>query len=236
MINDNNQYPYRTDWQSFEVCCLDISLFNRYQEGLYLASLYHWVSARFDRCIINLGDGLHRHNMAHEYPDMQLAHEAANALGQKWISDNKEHLGYMRIPHELLRSDYWLEHSEFEVTHGALWDHYYGDHAFKAVVDADVETFVTRRQDLPEGVVRKASLSYLLEETAADIILGRETGVAHLYPGYRHGCYGHLVQTKDALPEVLRGLECSAFKRVSPSRISLRDKDSILSDLQRKAS
>ncbi len=157
-------------------------------------------------------------------------------IGQQWIADHKEQLGYMRIPHELLRSDYWLAHSEFEATHDALWDYYYGDRSFKAVVDADVETFVTRRQDLPEGVVRKASLSYLLEETAADIILGRETGVAHLYPGHRHGCYGHLVQHKDAVPDILRGLENSAFKRVSPSRISLRAKDIPAEALKRKAS
>lgn len=236
MSNDNNQYPYRTDWQSFEVCCLDISLFNRYQEGQYLASLYHWVSARFDRCIINLGDGLHRHNMAHEFSQQSLAHDAANALGQQWINENKEHLSLLSIPHELLRSDYWLAHPEFEKTHDALWDYYYGDAAFKAVIANDVESFVARRDDLPADFVRKASLSYLLEETAADIVLGRETGVAHLYPGHRHGCYGHLVQHADNLPEVLRGLENSAFKRMSPSRISLRDKDVLSQKLQRKAS
>lgn len=236
MSNDNKKYPYRTDWQKFKTCCLDISLFNRYQEGTYLASMYKWVSERFDYCIINLGDGLHRHNMKHEFSEMLLAHKAANALGQQWINDNAPYIEFMSIPYQVLRSDYWLAHEAFTATHEALWEYYYGNQAFKQVVSGDVEGFVRRRRDLPVDIIRQSSLCYLLEETAADIILGRETGVAHLYPGARHDCYGYLVEKSDSLPDILRGLENSAFKRLSPSRISLSNKEIQSAFLKRKAS
>lgn len=219
---NNNTHPYRTDWNNFDTCCLDVSLFNRYQEGAYLAGAYKWVSARFSDCIINLGDTLHRHNLRHQYATMDDAHEKSRNLGQDWLDNNELCLGALDIPYKIMRSDDWLVDPDFEPVHEAIWEFYYKDSAFQDVIADDIETFVARRTDLPASIVRQSSLAYLLEETAADILLGQRGGVAHLYPGNRHSCYGFLVQNADAIPPLLKGLENSAFKRISPAKTGLR--------------
>lgn len=212
---------YRTDWQSMATCCLDVSLYNRYQEGLYLASTYEWINSRFENCLINLGDTLHRHNLRYRCPGMEEAHKAARKLGDQWLEDNEPCLQMLKIPYRILRSDDWLIDPDFEPVHEAIWEFYYKNREFQTVVKRDIETFVARRTDLPASVVRNASLAYLLEETAADILLGKRGGVAHLYPGNRHECYGFLSSNANWVPERLRGLENSAFKRLSPAKISL---------------
>ncbi len=213
--------PYRTDWQSMDTCCLDVSLHNRYQEGLYLASTYEWINSRFKDCLVNLGDTLHRHNLRHRHPCMEQAHNEARKLGDEWLAKNEPCLSMLKIPYRIMRSDDWLADPDMEAVHEAIWEFYYTDCDFKAVVNRDIETFVARRTDLPASVVRNASLAYLLEETAADILLGKRGGVAHLYPGGRHECYGYLAANAEHIPEPLRGLENSAFKRLSPAKISL---------------
>lgn len=213
--------PYRTDWQAMATACLDISMHNKYQQGLYLAGACKWVSKRFGHCLVNIGDTLHRHNLRHLYPSAAQAHSAARSLGDRWLESNRSYLELLEIPYTILRSDDWLADPGFEPVHEALWSFYYEDPEFLPVVKTDIETFVTRRSDLPPAIVRKASLYYLIEETAADILLGQRGGVAHLYPAGRHQCYGHLVQRAADLPPILRGLENSAFKRLSPGKIAI---------------
>lgn len=217
--NTNNKKTLR-NWQDYDECCLDISLFNRYQESEYLESTLLWINSRFKHCLLNLGDTLHRHNLSHQSPSIEVAHKESRLLGDDWLAKNACYFERLAIPFTLMRSDDWLEDKDFARVHEALWGYYYKDKIFQAVVREDIEGFVARKPDIAADIVRRSSLNYLIEETAADILLGSRGGVAHLYPGSRHACYWYLVEAAEHLPKDLRGLENSAFKRLSPSRIT----------------
>lgn len=209
----------RKSWQDFDTCCLDVSLFNRYQQDDYLLGTVVWINDRFENCIINVGDTLHRHNLLHEYNAMEVAHQKAHELGDKWIAKNEHLLQSLTIPYKIIRNDFWLEQSDFQDVHNALWAYYLSDKTFRNIVNNDIETFVNRQKGKDQNIVRKASLSYLLEEAAVDILFGKQGGGAHLYPGGRFDCYWYLTDNAQSIPPILRGLENSAFKRLSPSHI-----------------
>lgn len=220
MTSAENTSPFK-DWKSLSTACLDVSLNNRYEGGAYLASTFKWITSRFDDCIISLGDTLHRHNLRREYADAKKAHAASREMGDRWLANNNDCFQFLGIPYKIIRSDDWLEDPDFEPVHEALWSFYYTDKDFQAVVYENIQTFVRRKQNLPASVVRESSLAYLLEETAADILLGQRGGVAHLYPGSRHQCYDYLIEKAQELPQKIRGLENSAFKRLSPAKIAI---------------
>lgn len=222
-----NTADNQNDWQRLETACLDISLFNRYQEGEYLRSTLLWINGRFTKCILNLGDTLHRYNLRGDHPSMIDAHKAAFDLGARWLADNAQYFKELSIPYRLIRSNDWLKDKDFPPIHEALWDYYYKDTFFQAVVKEDIEAFVARKPETAAEITRKASLPYLLEETAADILLGSRGGVTHLYPGSRHACYWYLIENSKNLPKILRGLEQSAFKRLSPSRLAQKASQTI---------
>jgi tRNA-dependent cyclodipeptide synthase len=220
-----NDLFMRTDWQNYKTACLDISLHNRYQEGVYLAGAFHWVSKRFEKCLINFGDTLHRHNLGYVCDSAQKAHDEARALGDQWIEDNLDCFQHLQIPYCFIRGDDWLVDLDFEATHQALWAFYRQDKGLQATIESDVQGFVSRAdQNIKDADMRQASIAYLIEEAATDILLGQRGGVAHLYPADRHQCYYYLIENTHRLPSGLSGLENSAFKRLSPSKISLKSR------------
>lgn len=214
-------HGFRTDWQSFKTASLDISLYNTHQQGLNLAGLCHWISQRYDDCIINLGDTLHRHNLRHVSSSVEEAHKLSVRLGDEWIAENEPYLKWLTIPHKIVRHDDWLHDPDFKAIHTGIWCFYNEDPDFQRIIKEDIETFTSRQDTSSPDEIRKGALSYLLEELSADILLGRRMGVAHFYPAWRQKCYGHLVQRTQEIPDVLRGLENSAFKRYSPGKLRL---------------
>ncbi|NCC20902.1 MAG: hypothetical protein EOM26_00395 [Alphaproteobacteria bacterium] len=220
--NSGRPAPLPPAWTELACCSLDISLGNRYEQGGYLASIIHWINRRFERCIVNLGDTLHRHNLAHGAVSMETARERTRRMGDEWLQANNTILSDLSINYEIVRSDDWLNHPEFGPTHEALWEYYYTDSQYRALALADTRVFLNRKSSLDREVLRRSSLNYLLEETTADIIMGRREPVAHLYPGRWHESYFHLVRSNDSLPRILLGLERCAFKRISPSKIAAR--------------
>lgn len=209
----------RKDWAAYRTCCLDISLYNRYQEGDYLRHTIQWINDRFSHCIVNLGDTLHRHNLREEYNSMQAAHTKARQLGNEWLIKNRTILDNFDIAYNIIRNDDWLKDSNFKSVHQALWDFYKNDQEFAAVVDCDVNGFINRQKNMSSEDATAISLAYLLEETAVDIMYGKQGGVAHLYPGRRFGCYWYLAGNAENIPASIRGLENSTFKRLAPKRM-----------------
>lgn len=187
--------------------------------GHYLVGILSWVNKRFKNCIVNLGDTLHRHNLRYSSPSEEHAYMTAHEMGEKWISENKKSLDILNIPYTLIRSHDWISSPSFLPIHEELWSFYYKDIYFRNSVQEDIEGFIARKSDLPSSAVQSMSLSYLIEEAAADILLGQQQGATHLYPGKWHNCYFHLMQRTNELPLILRGLEKCAFKRISPAKI-----------------
>lgn len=217
---DQGNNPLSIDWRDLDVCCLDVSLNNRYQTGIYLAMMIEWINKRFKSCLLILGDTLHRHNLGYEYPDQAEAYAVSLKMGDQWLKENAESIKKLRIPYTLIRSDDWLAFPEFESTHKDLCSFYRTDKAFSESIEGDIQKFSNRRSDLPLDFVRSSSLAYLLEETAADILIGRKNGpLVHLYSGKWPECYFNLMERAESLPVNLRGLEKCVFKRVSPGKI-----------------
>lgn len=209
----------RKDWAAYHTCCLDISLYNRYQEGDYLRHTIQWINDRFTHCIVNLGDTLHRYNLQADYNSMQAAHIRARQLGNEWLGHNQPLLDNFDIPYKVIRNDNWLEDSSFKAVHQALRNFYKDNKEFAAVVDQDVAGFISRQNNAPPEEAAAISRAYLLEETAVDIMYGKQGGVAHLYPGRRFGCYWYLAGNAKNIPASIRGLENSTFKRLAPKRM-----------------
>lgn len=213
------RHEARRDWASFDTCCLDISLYNRYQEDDYLRHTIQWINDRFSQCIVNFGDTLHRYNLQAEYDSAEAAHSRARRLGNEWLAKNGSILGDFAIPYEIIRNDDWLEKQSFTAVHSALWDFYKNRPEFTAIIEEDVKSFVCRQNDTDPVAAAAISRAYLIEETAVDIMYGKQGGVVHLYPGRRFGCYWYLAANADNIPHAIRGLENSAFKRLSPKRV-----------------
>lgn len=215
---------HENGFQNVETCCLDISLGNRYQQGEYLENIVSWVNNRkFARCLVSLGDTLHRHNLRQSHPDMDSARRACLEKGDAWIESARSALGKLEMPFEIMRSDMWLAHPDFWKVHEALRGLVNSDSGFKAAIFEDIEAFVARQKALPRTVAEANSMAYLLEECAADILLGRQEPVVHLYPGAWHRCYFYLMENADRIPDILRGLESGIFKRIYPEKRKRKD-------------
>ncbi len=218
MNNTNAGKATSPGWQENEICCLDVSLNNRYQVGVYLESTVDWINRRFASCIISLGDTLHRHNLAPVH-GADSAYRLTREMGDCWLREARTALSRFTIEHKVIRSDEWLKMPGFDPLHEELWGYYYTHSPFHRIVEDDVEKFTARHQHLDENAARKASRAYLMEETAADILLSQSCRTTHLYPGAWHGCYLYLIENAANLPARLRGLENSSFKRFSPAKI-----------------
>jgi hypothetical protein len=202
-----------------DICSLDVSLNNRYQEGAYLAGTVQWINRRFKYCIVNLGDTLHRHNLAIGSTDMEQAHIKSREMGNRWLENNGNVLDGFEIPNVVIRNDDWIFDEDFPGIHEELWGFYYTNRDYRLLVNNDVESYLFRKPERQKVALKKSGLAYLLEETAADILMARDHPAVHLYPGSWHKSYFHLINIPEKLPVQIRGLEKCSFKRISPSKV-----------------
>lgn len=216
------KYPLRKapDWSAVDTCCLDVSLGNRYQQGTYLAGTVDWINKRFKKCIVNLGDTLHRYNLKQEYPDMESARRRCLQMGDEWIDASREILSGLDRPYEIVRGDVWLSDPEFWIVHQVLREYSISDAGFRSALAEDISQFVSRQMGASRIVAESSSRDYLLEECAADIVLGKREAVVHLYPSAWHESYFYLIRNAGRIPAALRGLETGVFKRIYPIRRS----------------
>lgn len=198
----------RETWRSRATCSLEISMDNKRQEGSYLASQITWINRHFKRCVIHMGDTLHRHNLM-DRMSPEEAHAASYVMGSAWLARNAEIIESLEIPCEIIRWDQWLTHPDFPDLHAAMRAYHESNAFFRGIVARDAAGFIARNPSA--NPVR--CVDYLLEEAAADTLFCRERPVARLYPASELATYAHLSRTE--IPDHLKGLDRGVHVRVS---------------------
>lgn len=208
-------------WKSAEKGLISISQGQECHEGDKLDALLAWGIAEHAHCILNISDTLHRHNLIRQGAAPKEALRESQRLGDEWMLRNGETLqkynsGFYRIH----RWNDWLYHGDFSNLNHRVRDFYEYNDAFRAAAQADVNDFIGRKE--PEDGVGpdrafESSLDYLLEETAAYIIMSRMYRANRIYPGKPLRTFEHLRITPD-IPLQLRGMEMSLCVHVTFKR------------------
>ncbi|MBU0800510.1 MAG: tRNA-dependent cyclodipeptide synthase [Alphaproteobacteria bacterium] len=212
-------------WNKNPVGMISISQGQEAHEGAKLDALLQWGIDNHHTCLLNISDTLHRHNLIRMGIAPDDAMQAAYRLGNEWMQRNADILNrHKHKMHRIHRWNDWLTHPQFESVHAMVLAHY--DHAptFRAAALADIEKFIGRKKghgvDVEYDRLHKSSHIYLLEETAAYIIMARTYAANRVYPAKPLLTFEYLRHTPD-LPPLLRGMEKAMcvrvlFKRLSP--------------------
>lgn len=177
-------------WKEYKTCSLGISLQSPNHVGEKLAAMVDWVNStgHFERCVVDLSDTLHRHNLSvlHNVP-LAAAHKMAADLGNEWLDSNRKILDQLDIPCEVVRWDHWLPHADLAANRKAFDNAFERDENFRNALLRDVGHFFERTQgksleNVPDSEI-KLSMEYLLEELAVHAIFFKEYPCATIYPG-----------------------------------------------------
>lgn len=175
---------------SFQRCYMGISLDNPVFEGDSLRALLLWIVKRFDQCLVIVGDHLCRYNerILNGLKDDE-AIKVAQESGDSFILTTREL--FQQLPSGKIRLTRWksqLETDEYKKSKAILDHLFISDPAFRASVEKDARSFVTRqaKQDRlaiqpPQAV--ELSCQYLLEEIAVFSALAQQGWQVELYPG-----------------------------------------------------
>ena len=97
-------------------------------------------------------------------------------------------------------------------------DFYETNEAFRSAADADIESFIKRKENQGEASARQqkrdSSFAYLMEELAAYILIARRYSASRVYPAKPLETFKFLRQS-GIIPESLKGMENSMDTRVS---------------------
>lgn len=206
-------------WKEYKTCSLGISLQSQNHVGDKLAAMVDWINStgHFERCVVDLSDTLHRHNLALQNSlSPAAAHEMASRLGDEWLAENQKILDRLSIPHEVIRWDSWLSHPRLGDNRMEFDNAFLKDKNFRAALLRDVGHFFDRTQnkplkDVPEEAIRQ-SMEYLLEELAVHSLFFEKYPCATIYPGRQQESF-RLV--RDGLvPNAPQGMTHSCFVSV----------------------
>jgi len=174
----------------FETARLHISVGQQYHEAEKFAATMLWASTRFKKIVVCVNDTLQRYNYRIEkgLPEAQ-ALLITQKQGDAWIERNSAALG---IPAnvQICRWEEWRNMPDYPA-HYAEVKRIYAEHPdIRAAMDAIVKETWDRRtkhlqfiQDSMFTGFHASSTQYLLEETAAMIIMFLHEDAADIYPG-----------------------------------------------------
>jgi len=201
-------------WSLYQNCSLGISLQSQNHVGEYLRAIVTWTNGKFENCLIDLSDTLHRYNyMIEENLSAGEAYKKARREGDLWLEKNRHIIDDLAMPFRILRWDEWLDHPELESCKHSFWAAYNDDAEFNKAVLADVQNYYMRRhglllEDVPEKNIL-LSAAYLLEELAVHSLFFKNYRSTTIYPGRQQACFKLVREGK--VPNVPTGLQNSSF-------------------------
>lgn len=206
-------------WQQAESCIISISQGQENHEGEKLAALLEWGVANHRRCILNISDTLHRHNLMAGGTGEAEAFVQARRMGDLWRERNAAFIRpFENSFYRTHRWNDWLFHPDFETVHAHVLSLFTGDAPFRAEAEKDIALFTDRKtkQESPDRTarLRATCTAYLLEETAAYIIMSRTYGASRVYPAVPLSTFAYLRDHATAIPGPMRGMEKSRDVRV----------------------
>lgn len=181
-------------WKNYDNCSIGISLQSQNHIGERFEAIVDWVNGKFDYCLVDLSDTLHRYNYMIE--DGLLPEQArAKALneGDKWLQEHQQTLDNLSMPYKLIRWDHWMDHPRLKSYKDIFWHVYETNESFKNAVLEDVSKYYIRRHNMkledvsPHNV--ELSISYLVEELAVHSIFFENYNCASVYPGRQQACF-----------------------------------------------
>ena len=210
-------------WDRNPVGMISISHGQENHEGAKLDALLAWGIANHSTCLLNISDTLHRHNLIRAGATPDEAMQNAYRLGNEWMQRNAAVLARHKDRFSRIhRWNDWLHHPEFPGVHAQVLAFYADVTPFRAAADADILDFIGRKRteadDHEYTRLETASRAYLLEETAAYIIMARTYAANRVYPAKPLRTFEYLRCTPD-LPPLLQGMERAMCVRVLLKRI-----------------
>lgn len=210
-------------WNLNPVGMISISQGQENHEGAKLDALLQWGIENHQQCLLNISDTLYRHNLIRDGVPAPEAAQESFRLGNEWMQRNAVTLSRHKDKFSRIhRWNDWLHHPEFNAVHAKVIEYYEHVPTFRACADADIESFIGRKrsQGADEAFTRleTASRAYLLEETAAYIIMARTYAANRVYPAKPLQTFEYL-RHAPGLPPLLQGMERAMCVRVLLKRV-----------------
>lgn len=171
-------------------CFLGVSLENRNFEPVRFHSLLEWVSHRFSKCKILVGDSIHRLTLescsgmsAHE------AHDRALRLGRDFMEENRDIIaGYQSLTRfEFITCREIQQTPEYSAHHRAITDYFHCSPTFRESVESFGLRYHRNRWDMLSEGERAYRLNnssiYFIEEFAIFACLVNQGITVMIYPG-----------------------------------------------------
>jgi len=174
-----------------DACFLGVSLENHNFHLLKLHGMAEWISRRFARCTVLVGDGIHRITLEKSRSLAPAeAREEALRLGCEFVQDS-EHVfdGFRdRTDFAFLKCSEIQQWPEYHFYHRQLRNYFDADLGFRASVEAFGSNYHGRRandtqSDDDDGFGVRRSCDYFLEEFAIFCCLKRRDLSVMVYPG-----------------------------------------------------
>jgi hypothetical protein len=165
-------------WKDSDYICLSVSCGKRYHDGNDFLAILDVAKESGKPIIVDLSDSLQRYNLMACGFSQEKSHELANRQGSLWIEKQAKHLGDVQV----IRWDHWLRHPQFCSVRSALSQISKKNGALLQALTSDVSNFTSRQRFLAPNTAYY-SQKFILEEAAAEILLGRAFPCSRLYPG-----------------------------------------------------
>lgn len=158
---------------SGKIATLPISVGQEYHEGEKFRSVVQLVQRReFAQCIVIVCDLVQRHNLRvlHEL-SLGEATDKARALGDAWLTRNKQYLDESSVPYTIIRWDECVTNEGFVRRLEEINQLRENDQEYRTALAQDTEIFVSRKardelDELTRVHVAESCVQYLIEETA----------------------------------------------------------------------
>lgn len=178
-------------WKRSAIVRLPISVGAANHEGEAFVATLKWLATlpHIEKIYVNVCDTLQRHNLMRAGLDAERAMLQARAEGALWLARNEDALELnLTAPYEIVRWDYWLNHTAFPALLQNVEARYEADRDFHKSVEQDIASFLARfkaKNDCAGGeeAMRVSSKRYILEETAIREIQQIEQPACDIYPG-----------------------------------------------------
>jgi tRNA-dependent cyclodipeptide synthase len=174
-----------------EQCFIGVSLTNSSFYGDKLFSVLEWIGTRFSRCLIVVGDYLHRHNEEIFRGDDGLSStHTAMELGDSFLGFAQPYLD--RFPSgqfQVLRWRELIQTEQYIEARAMLDEMFLRDERFAGVINSMAADYITRQirknRELKVDYATACALSatYLLEEIAVFSALAENGWNVEIYPG-----------------------------------------------------
>ncbi len=210
-------------------CVIHISVGQEYHEGEKFAATLELINSTFRKCTIMLCDSLQRHTMSftNKQATQEELYQMSMDKGDEWLLRNSSIINrLLKIPHNIIRWDYWLQHPEYNTKRALIEKLYFQDEVYRQAYKRTIDKFLCRlgkkAQIKEEEYARFAAicLEYLKEECAIIIPLWAVDNYGFvIYPRKRTDAmemtYERLLKFKN--PKLLREVALKFNKRSDDS-------------------